>query len=102
MGFSPWFLHMLRRVGYAWGNRDMIGYAFYCIDEKDKARFIGLLPERRKDPERITKESVMNFGRTIVGNSADADKIFFLRVTLDEGTGEISWLGKSIKPKEAF
>jgi hypothetical protein len=80
----------------------MIGYAFYWIDEKDKARFIGLLPERRKDPERITKESVMKFGRTIAGKSADVDKIFFLRVTLDESTGEVSWLGKSIKPKEAF
>jgi hypothetical protein len=80
----------------------MIGYAFYCIDEKDKARFIGLLPERRKDPERITKESVMNFGRTIAGNIADVDKIFFLRVTLDESTGEVSWLGKTIKPKETF
>jgi hypothetical protein len=44
----------------------------------------------------------MNFGRTIVGNIADADKIFFLRVTLDESTGEVSWLGKTIKPKDAF
>ncbi len=93
---------MLRRVVSAWGNRDMIGYAFYCIDEKDKARFIGLLPERRKDPERITKESVMNFGRTIAGTIRDTDKIFFLRVTLDESTGEVSWLGKTIKPKDAF
>jgi hypothetical protein len=83
-------------------NRDMIGYAFYCIDQTDKARFIGLLRERRKDPERITKESVMNFGRTIAGNSADVNKMFFLRVTLDESTGDVSWLGKSIKPKETF
>jgi len=97
-----WALHMLSRVAFAWGNRIMIGYAFYCIDEKDKARFIGLLPERRKDPERITKESVMNFGRTIVGSGVDVDRIFFLRVTLDQSTGEVSWLGKTIKPKDEF
>jgi len=80
----------------------MVAYAFYWIDETDKARFTGLLRERRKDPERITKESVIKFGRTIVGNDADVNKIFFLRVTLDERTGEVSWLGKSIRPEEVF
>jgi hypothetical protein len=82
--------------------RHMVAYAFYWIDETDKARFMGLLRERRKDPERITKESVVKFGRTIAGNDADVDKIFFLRVTLDESTGEISWLGKSFRPEEVF
>ena len=41
------------------GIGHMVAYAFYWIDETDKARFIGLLPERRKDPERITEESIM-------------------------------------------
>jgi hypothetical protein len=82
--------------------RPMVAYAFYWIDETDKARFMGLLRERRKDPERITKESVIKFGRTIAGNDADVNKIFFLRVTLDERTGEVSWLGKSIRPEEVF
>jgi len=80
----------------------MVAYAFYLIDEIDKAHFLGVLPERRQDPDRITKESVLNFGRTIAGIDADVNKIFFLRVTVDESTGEISWLGKSIRPKEAF
>jgi hypothetical protein len=53
-------------------------------------------------PERITKELVTNVGRTIAGNNADVNKIFFLRGTIDESTGEIFWLGKSIRPKEAF
>jgi len=80
----------------------MVAYAFYLIDEIDKAHFLGVLPERRQNPDRITKESVLNFGRTIAGIDADVNKIFFLRVTVDESTGEISWLGKSIRPKEAF
>ena len=80
----------------------MVAYAFYLIDEIDKAHFLRVLSERRQNPDRITKESVLNFGRTIAGIDADVNKIFFLRVTVDESTGEISWLGKSIRPKEAF
>jgi hypothetical protein len=52
--------------------------------------------------ERITKELVINFGRRIAGNNTDVNKIFFLRGTIDESTGEIFWLGKSIRPKETF
>jgi hypothetical protein len=52
--------------------------------------------------ERITKELVINFWRTIAGNNANVNKIFFLRGTIDESTGEIFWLGKSIRQKEAF
>ena len=78
----------------------MIAYTFYWIDDREKVHFIGLLPERRKRPERITKESVMNFGRTILSDKGDSNNIFFIRVTIDEGTGEISWPKPYVEFKE--
>ncbi len=74
----------------------MIAYAFYWLEEIDKVHFIGLLPERRKNPERITQQSISNYGRTIVGNEAHIDDLFFLEMELDENTGQILWPGPSI------
>jgi len=79
----------------------MIAYTFYWIDEREKVHFIGLLPERRRRPERITKESVMNFGRTILADNVDSNNIFFIRVTIDEGTGEIIWPKPYLEFREA-
>jgi hypothetical protein len=58
----------------------MVAYEFYWRHEKGD-KLIGILPERRKNPARITPESVMNWGR-ILGDSADidADRIYFIRV----------------------
>lgn len=79
----------------------MVAYTFYWIDEREKVHFIGLLPERRRNPERITKESVMNFGKTILDDYIASDKMFFIRVTVDEDTGEISWPKPSVGFQEA-
>ena len=79
----------------------MVAYTFYWIDEIDRIYFVGLLPERRKKPERITQESVINFGRTILGNNAGVNDIFFIEVTLDESTGKIYWPEPSILTQEA-
>ncbi len=74
----------------------MIAYGFYWLEEIDEVHFIGLLPERRKNPDRITQESVSNFARTILGKRADVDNLFFIEITLDESTGQILWPGPSI------
>ena len=65
----------------------MVAYELYSFDEKNGIEFIGVLPERRKDPKRITKESVVNWGKMILGNHADGKKIFFKRITLDDMLG---------------
>jgi hypothetical protein len=62
----------------------MVAYKLYSFDEKTGVEFIGILPERRKDPKRITKESVLNWGRMILGNNGDGKKIFFKRVTIED------------------
>ncbi|MGZ3524404.1 MAG: hypothetical protein ACXU9L_06405 [Thermodesulfobacteriota bacterium] len=56
--------------------------------KKNGYEFIGILPERRKDPKRITKESVLNWGRMILGNNTDGKKIFFKSITIDDITGK--------------
>jgi len=62
----------------------MVAYAFYWIDEKEKAHFIGILPERRTKPERITQESVLKWVRTFLDDIADFDfkNIYLVRKEL--------------------
>ncbi len=63
-----------------------MNYSHY--DEKNGYNFIGILPERRRNPKRITKESVLNWGRIILGSNADGKKIFFKSVTINDITGK--------------
>ena len=58
----------------------MTAYEFYYRDERGKEHFIGILPERRKDPKRITKESVLNWGWKVIGDSSDVKDIYFVSV----------------------
>lgn len=69
----------------------MTTYSFYWLEGIDKVHFVGLLPERRKNPERITQQSISNFARTIIGNEVDVRSLFFLEMTLDGSTGQTLW-----------
>jgi len=60
----------------------MTAYEFYYRDERGKEHFIGILPERRKDPKRITRESVLNWGRMVIGESPDVTDLYFVRVNM--------------------
>ena len=66
----------------------MVAYELYLYDEIKGYELIGILPERRKDPKRITKESVLNWGRMILGDNTDGKKIFFKCVAIDDVSGE--------------
>lgn len=67
----------------------MIAYELYSFDPEGGYEFIGMLPERRKNPARRTPESVIKWGRRILGEKADGKKVLFKQVFLDEKTGEI-------------
>ncbi len=67
----------------------MVAYAFYMFKDIEKIHFIVLLPERRKNPKRITQESILNYMRTNLGNEADVDNLFFIELTFDERIDEI-------------
>lgn len=61
----------------------MVAYEFYWRDEIGDIHLIGILPERRKDAQRITDQSIFNWVDKITGNGVD--NIFFTRVKLDDG-----------------
>ncbi len=60
----------------------MIAYEFYRLDKTNGCQLIGILPERRKNPERITEESVMGWIEKLLGDSEDLRDIFFVKVDL--------------------
>ncbi len=41
---------------------------------------IAILPERRRNPLRITRESVMRWGKLAAGSYVDPESIFFIQV----------------------
>jgi hypothetical protein len=71
-------------------EENMLAYELYLYDEIRGYNLIGILPERRKDPKRITKESVIKWGRILLGDNANDEIIFFIHVKIDNITGHIS------------
>ena len=66
----------------------MIVYKFYLRDAIKGDIFLGALPERRKNPQRVseesTEESVINWGRTYFGKTAADEDIYFIKTVLEE------------------
>jgi len=60
----------------------MVAYEFYCRDEAGKEHLIGMLPERRTSPERITKNSVLNWGWRVIGDNSDLNNLYFAQVEM--------------------
>jgi hypothetical protein len=57
-------------------------YEFYrrVPNWEDEDHFIGLLPERRKDPQRITYQSIMNLAKLVAPeDDVLKGKIYFVR-----------------------
>ena len=60
----------------------MIAYKYYWRDEKDTGHYIGLLPERRENPERITPESILNLLRLSIGNMPEISSIYYVQTEM--------------------
>ncbi len=69
----------------------MVVYELYWLNPAGEYQIIGVLPERRKNPMRITKNSVMNWGKMLLGNDVDSKNIFFKRLTIDSLADRILW-----------
>ena len=65
----------------------MVAYELYKRDKTNLHELIGILPERRKTPERITPESIINWGKEILGD--DVNNIFYITKTIYENIEEI-------------
>lgn len=58
----------------------MCAYKFYWFDKTEEAHFIGILQEKRENLLRITRESVLNLRRKIIGSNEDVANIYFIQV----------------------
>lgn len=61
----------------------MLSYEFYWKDEGGDVHLIGILPERRRDKDRITNDSIMNWVKKVIGNGNIKNNIYFDQVTID-------------------
>ena len=58
-------------------------YEFYRRDGNGEDRFVGTFPERRKNPERITEDSITNWARVLFWQMNDEEfkeKVYFVPV----------------------
>ncbi len=78
----------------------MVVYELYWFKPTGECQIIGVLPERRKNPIRITRESVINWGKILLGHDADSKNIFFKRLTIDSLADRILWHDLSIRSIE--
>jgi hypothetical protein len=76
----------------------MVAYEFYWPDPVKEYDLLGILPERRKDPRRITDASVMKWGKMLLGNNGSKKSIFYKKVTISEYTGKFIQLTPSNIP----
>jgi predicted RNA binding protein with dsRBD fold (UPF0201 family) len=58
----------------------MLAYQFYCMGEDGKDHLIAILPERRRNSERITDQSILNWAREVIGSGCHGQSIYFLQV----------------------
>lgn len=68
----------------------MVVYEFYRLDSSGECQAIGVLPERRKNPERVTQDSIMNWGINVFAKDSIFKVIFFIEATIDDQTGRVS------------
>jgi hypothetical protein len=55
---------------------------FLCDDKMSKSELIGVLPERRTDPNRIDIESVVKWSEVVFGEDIDVNNFLFLQDTV--------------------
>jgi hypothetical protein len=62
----------------------MVAYELYLYDEHGEEHLVGILPERRKDPARITNKSVLKWGKLVLGGGSDIklNNLYFTSVEL--------------------
>ena len=58
----------------------MLAYEFYSIDGCDEVSLIGILPERRKNIRRVTRKSIMKWGKLAASSYTDPNSIYYIMV----------------------
>jgi hypothetical protein len=58
---------------------NMIVYQVFVRREHDRGEFLGVLPERRTNKQRVNSESIINWAKSIFGGTIDTCRVFFLQ-----------------------
>ena len=66
----------------------VVYYELHVYDQAKGYELVGILPERRRDPKRITKESILKWGRMVLGDGAGRKRVIFKQITIDITTGQ--------------
>lgn len=61
-----------------------MGYEFYSNDGCEEPNLIGILPERRNNRRRVTRNSIMKWGKLAAGSNVDPNCIYFIQIELQE------------------
>jgi hypothetical protein len=67
----------------------MVGYELYRWRDSKGSDLIGVLPERRNNPQRVTKESVLNWGQKYFGIYLNLGDMYLIEVEIN---------GEAIRP----
>jgi len=70
----------------------MLVYKIYTFDMTNGYELIGILPERRKNPTRITRDSVINWGRMLLDYDDKSTSIIFKPARIDSLTARMAWV----------
>ena len=62
----------------------MVAYEFYSRDESGELHLMGVLPERRRDRERITHESIVNWAKSFLGDESGVNNISYSTIRLEK------------------
>ena len=60
----------------------MVVYKLYRHNQTKEPHLIGILPERRKDQDRITEESILNWGKEVTGENSDISNLYFVQLEM--------------------
>ncbi len=60
----------------------MVLYEFYIKDESNEPELVGILPERRKNKRRVTRKSIMKWGKIVAGSHVDPDNIYYVKLNV--------------------
>jgi hypothetical protein len=69
----------------------MLVYELYTFNINKGYELIGVLPEKRRNPTRITKESVIRWGRMLLSDDVDSKDIFLKPIEIESPRDGILW-----------
>ncbi len=61
----------------------MVAYEYYWKDEAERFHSIGIVPERRRNSERVTEESILNLVKTLLGEDAGLSNLSFVQMKIN-------------------